>query len=82
VFTPEAHLSHDLAARSALTFRLLDSGEEGQDLLEAAERAEEPPKAWLTQRGYGFKNRRSSAEGLSQAPLGRRQCRAAAQEDA
>lgn len=81
-FTAEGHLSYDLAARSAFTFRYLDSGEEEEDILAATERAEEAAKAWLTQRGYGYKNLRSSAEDLSQAPLGKRQRRAAAQKRA
>lgn len=81
-FTPEGHLSYDLAARSAFTFRFLDSGEEEEDILEASERAEEAAKAWLTERGYGYKNLRSQAEDLSQAPLGKRQRRAAAQKNA
>lgn len=76
-FTPEGHLSYDLAARSAFTFRFLDSGEAEEDILDATERAEEAAKAWLTQRGYGYKNLRSQAEDLSQAPLGKRQRRAA-----
>ncbi|MFD8725211.1 DUF6204 family protein [Streptomyces sp. NPDC059629] len=78
-FTPEGHLSYDIAARPAFTFRFLDGGEEEKDILEAAERAEEAARAWLTERGYGYKNLRSSAEDLSQAPLGKRQRRAAAQ---
>ncbi|MGW2830179.1 DUF6204 family protein [Streptomyces sp. NPDC001286] len=81
-FTPEGHLSYDLAARTAFTFRFLDSGEEEEDILEASERAEEAAKAWLTERGYGYKNLRSQAEDLSQAPLGKRQRRAAAQKNA
>lgn len=81
-FTPEGHLSYDLTARSAFTFRFLDSGEEEEDILEASERAEEAAKAWLTERGYGYKNVRSQAEDLSQAPLGKRQRRAAAQKNA
>jgi hypothetical protein len=76
-YTPEGHLSYDIAARPAFTFRFSDSGEEEEDILEAAERAEEAARAWLTGRGYGFKNLRSSAEDLSQAPLGKRQRRAA-----
>lgn len=36
-FTPEGHLGYDLTARSAFTFRFLDSGEE---------------EAWLTERGH------------------------------
>ncbi|MFF0473498.1 DUF6204 family protein [Streptomyces sp. NPDC004284] len=79
-FTPEGHLSYDLGARSAFTFRFLDSGEEEEDVLEATERAEEAAKAWLAERGYGHKNLRSNAEDLSQAPLGKRQRRAAAQK--
>ncbi|NBM16940.1 DUF6204 family protein [Streptomyces sp. GC420] len=81
-FTPEGHLSYDLAARSAFTFRFLDSGEEEEDILEASERAEEAAKAWLTERGYGYKNLRSRAEDLSQAPLGKRGRRAAARQNA
>ncbi|MBA2811192.1 hypothetical protein E0500_028265 [Streptomyces sp. KM273126] len=80
-FTPEGHLSYDLAARSAFTFRFQDSGEEEEDILEASERAEEAAKTWLTERGYGYKNLRSQAEDLSQAPLGKRQRRAAAQKN-
>ncbi|MGW1026707.1 DUF6204 family protein [Streptomyces sp. NPDC002577] len=78
-FTPEGHLSYDIAARSAFTFRFLDSGEAEEDILEATERAEAAAEAWLTERGYGYKNLKSKAEDLSQAPLGKRQRRAAAQ---
>ncbi|MCQ4042687.1 DUF6204 family protein [Streptantibioticus rubrisoli] len=77
-FTPEGHLSYDLAARAAFTFRFLDSGEAEEDILAATERAEDAAKAWLSERGYGYKNLRCSAEDLSQAPLGKRQRRAAA----
>ncbi|GHI04395.1 hypothetical protein AQI88_36900 [Streptomyces cellostaticus] len=76
-YTPEGHLSYDIAARTAFVFRFSDSGEEEEHILEATERAEEAAKAWLTERGYGFRNLRSSAEDLSQAPLGKRQRRAA-----
>ncbi|MFK8908490.1 DUF6204 family protein [Streptomyces sp. YS-3] len=79
-FTSEGHLSYDLAARSAFTFRFLDSGEEEEDILAATERAERAAKAWLSERGYGYAKLRSSAEDLSQAPLGKRQRRAAAQQ--
>ncbi|MFC4034758.1 DUF6204 family protein [Streptomyces polygonati] len=81
-FTPGGHLSYDLAARSAFTFRFQESGEAEEDILAAAERAEQAAKAWLTERGYGYKNLRSQAEDLSQAPLGKRQRRAAARKDA
>ncbi|MCO5992790.1 DUF6204 family protein [Actinoallomurus rhizosphaericola] len=76
-FTPEGHLTYDLAARSAFTFRFLETGEAAEDISAATERAEEAARAWLTGRGYGYKNLRSSAEDLSQAPLGARQRRAA-----
>ncbi|MEV7980422.1 DUF6204 family protein [Streptomyces sp. NPDC086519] len=79
-FTPEGHLSYDIAARPAFTFRFQDSGEDEEDILEATERAEKAARAWLTERGYGYKNLRSSAEDLSQAPLSKRQRRAAAQQ--
>ncbi|WP_371516173.1 DUF6204 family protein [Kitasatospora sp. NBC_01300] len=76
-FTPEGHLSYDLGARAAFTFRFLDSGEAEEDILAAAERAEQAARAWLAERGYDHKNLRSQAEDLSQAPLGKRQRRAA-----
>ncbi|WP_327121746.1 DUF6204 family protein [Streptomyces sp. NBC_01341] len=78
-FTAEGHLTYDVAARDAFTFRFLDSGEE-EDILEASERAEATAKEWLTERGYRYKNLRSSAEDLSQAPLGKRQRREAARK--
>ncbi|MBV6698219.1 DUF6204 family protein [Kitasatospora aureofaciens] len=77
-FTPEGHLTYDLTARAAFTFRFLDSGEAEEDILDATERAEQSAQAWLTERGYGYKNLRSQADDLSQAPLGKRQRRAAA----
>ncbi|GAB7185996.1 DUF6204 family protein [Kitasatospora sp. Ki12] len=76
-FTPEGHLSYDLSARTAFTFRFLDGGEAEEDILAATERAEQAARDWLTGRGYGHKNLRSQAEDLSQAPLGKRQRRAA-----
>ncbi|MER6734403.1 DUF6204 family protein [Streptomyces puniciscabiei] len=76
-FTPEGTLTYDIAARPAFVFRFSDTGEEEEDVLEAIERAEGAAKAWLTERRYGFKNLRSTAEDLSQAPMGKRQRRAA-----
>ncbi|MCT9139281.1 DUF6204 family protein [Streptomyces violarus] len=81
-FTPEGNLTYDLAARTAFTFRFLDSGKAEEDILEATERAEESARAWLSERGYGYKNFRSQAEDLSQAPLGKRQRREAARKSA
>lgn len=77
-FTPGGHLTYDLAARPAFTFRFLDSGEREEDILAAAERAEAAARAWLDGRAYGYKNLRSQAEDLSQAPQGKRQRREAA----
>lgn len=76
-FTREGHLSYDLSARAAFTFRFLDEGEAEEDILEATERAEQSARDWLDARGYGHKNLRSQAEDLSQAPVGKRQRRAA-----
>ncbi|MGA5407709.1 DUF6204 family protein [Streptomyces lavendulocolor] len=76
-FTREGHLSYDVAARPAFTFRFLDSGEAEEDVLAATERAEEAARAWLDGRGYGYKSLRSQAEDLSYAPMGARQRRAA-----
>lgn len=78
-FTPEGHLSYDLAARAAFTFRFLDSGEAAEDILAATARAEAAAETWLTERGYNYKNLKSQAEDLSQAPMGKRQRRAARQ---
>jgi hypothetical protein len=79
-FTAEGHLSYDLAARPFFTFRFLDSGEQEDDLAEATAHSEASARAWLDARGYGYKNLKSQAEDLSQAPLGKRQRRAAARE--
>ncbi|MGW0208895.1 DUF6204 family protein [Streptomyces sp. NPDC003233] len=76
-FTPEGNLTYDIAARPAFVFRFSAAGEEEEDILEATERAEEAAKAWLTERGYRFKNLRSTTEDLSHAPMGKRQRRAA-----
>lgn len=79
-FTAAGHLSYDLAARPFFTFRFLDSGEQEDDLVGAAQRAETTARAWLDARGYAYKNLKSQAEDLSQAPLGKRQRRAAARD--
>ncbi|MFE6055615.1 DUF6204 family protein [Kitasatospora sp. NPDC056446] len=76
-FTREGHLSYDLSARAAFTFRFLDEGEAEEDILAATERAELSARNWLAERGYGYKNLRSQAEDRSLAPLGKRQRRAA-----
>ncbi|GHE06862.1 DUF6204 family protein [Streptomyces alanosinicus] len=76
-FAPEGTLTYDIAARPAFVFRFSAAGEEEEDILEATERAEAAARGWLAERGYSFKNLRSTAEDLSQAPMGKRQRRAA-----
>ncbi|GAA0225414.1 DUF6204 family protein [Cryptosporangium japonicum] len=71
-FTPEGTLTYDVAVRPAFTFRFSETGEDEEDILLASEQAEEKAAAWLTERGYGYKNLRSSAQDMSQAPLGKR----------
>ena len=80
-FTREGHLAYDIAARDAFTFRFADDGEAEQDILVATERAEHAAKAWLDARGYGYRNLRSSAEDLSQAPMSKHQRRAATRQN-
>jgi hypothetical protein len=75
-FTAEGHLTYDIAARPAFTFRFLESGEKAEDITAATERAEAAAAAWLSQRGYAYKNLRSQAADMAEAPLGKRQRRA------
>jgi Family of unknown function (DUF6204) len=79
-FTAEGQLTYDIAARPFFTFRFLATGESAEDIVDATARAEAAAQAWLTGRGYGFKQMKSGAEDLSQAPLGKRQRREAARE--
>ncbi len=74
-FTPEGHLSYDIAARPFFTFRFADSGETDADLDAATARAEAAAGAWLTERGLAFRLTQTHAEDLSQAPLSKRQRR-------
>ena len=74
-FTPEGHLSYDLAVRPFFTFRFSDSGETDEDLAVATERAEAAAAAWLNERGLAFRLLTSQAEDLSQAPMSKRQRR-------
>ncbi|MDT3441668.1 MULTISPECIES: DUF6204 family protein [unclassified Pseudofrankia] len=78
-FTPEGNLTYDLDARPFFAFRYLDArpaGEADDDpagtLTAAVTRAEAAASAWLDERGYGYRNLRSSAEDLAQMPLGSR----------
>ena len=74
-FTPEGHLSFDLAARPNFTFRFSDTGERDEDLGPATERAEAAARAWLDERGLAFRLLESKSEDMSQAPMSKRQRR-------
>jgi len=73
----EGHLTYDLSAREAFMFRFMEAGEDAVDITDAVERAETAAVTWLTDRGYGFKNLRSQAVDVADAPLSKRQRRAA-----
>jgi hypothetical protein len=76
-FTPDGHLTYDLAFRPAFTFRFLDGGEREADLPPAVERAEAAARTWLDERGYQYTELKSRGEDQSEAPLGKRQRREA-----
>jgi hypothetical protein len=76
-YTVEGHLTYDLSARDAFTFRFLEGSEPPADMTTAAKRAETAAVTWLTGRGYGFKNLRTQAADVADAPLSKRQRRAA-----
>jgi hypothetical protein len=78
-FTPEGHLSYDLAVRPFFTFRFSDTGDSDEDLVAATERAEAAAAAWLNERGLAFKLLTSQAQDLSQAPMSKRQRRSQSQ---
>jgi hypothetical protein len=71
-YTPEGHLTYDLPGRPFFTFRFLATAAEEKDVPVAAALAEEAAAAWLTGRGYGFKNLTSNAVDMSEVPLGAR----------
>jgi hypothetical protein len=72
-YTPEGHLSYDIAARPSFTFRFLASAEDEAGVPDAAARAELTAEEWLTTHGYGYKRLTSTVVDLSQAPAGARQ---------
>lgn len=72
-FTPEGHLTYDVAARPAFVFRFLAEGEAEEDILDATAHAELTAEGWLTDRGYGFKRLTSQAQDLTLAPQSKRQ---------
>jgi hypothetical protein len=80
-YTPEGTLTYDITARPFFTFRFADSVEQEQDIPAAVARAEAAAAAYLTERGYGFKDLSSQAVDLSQVPLGKRGRKLAARND-
>jgi hypothetical protein len=77
-FTPDGHLTYDLAARPFFAFRFAESGETDADLAPATERAEAAARAWLDRRGLSYRLTQTVAEDLSQAPLSKKQRQAQA----
>ena len=74
-YTPEGHLSYDIAARPFFTFRFVTSAETDADIPAATARSEATALAWLDGRGLGYKGVTVRADDLSQAPVGARQRR-------
>src|SRR5690349_9165916 len=71
-YTAEGSLTYDVATRPFFTFRFAATVEEEQEIPAAVVRAEAAAGAWLTERGYAFKNISSQAVDMSQVPLGKR----------
>ena len=80
-YTAEGSLTYDIAARPFFTFRVAATVEREQDIPAAVTRAEAAAAAYLTGRGYGFKNLSSQAADMSQVPLGKRGRKLAARAD-
>ena len=79
-YTDEGHLTYDLSAREAFMFRFMRTSEDDNDPTDAAQvadLAETAAATWLTDHGYGFKHLRSRAVDVADAPLSKRQRRAA-----
>jgi len=77
-FTPEGQLTYDLTMRPFFTFRYLEHGEREEDIVAASGRAQAAAEQWLTERGYGYKGLKVSAEDMSLMPLAKRQRKAQA----
>jgi hypothetical protein len=80
-YTPEGSLTYDIAARPFFTFRFAGTVEREQDIPAAVKNAETAAAAYLSERGYGFKDLSSQAVDMSQVPLGKRGRKLAARED-
>jgi hypothetical protein len=77
-FTAEGQLTYDLAARPFFTFRFLEYGEREEDIVTAGGSAQTKAELWLTERGYGYKGLKVSAEDMELMPLAKRQRKARA----
>ena len=75
-FTPEGHVSYDVAARPFFTFRFAADGDTPDDLAPAVARAVARARTWLDERGYEYKNLAATAEDLADLPPGKRGRRA------
>jgi len=80
-YTPQGHLSYDLAARPFFTFRFAGEAASEAEVPAVTARAEAAAAAWLTSRGLGYKHLTSQTVDLSQVPLGKRGRREAARRD-
>lgn len=80
-YTADGSLTYDIAARPFFTFRKAETVAGEQDIPAAVARAEAAAAAYLTGRGYGFKNLSSQAADMSQVPLGKRGRKLAARAD-
>jgi hypothetical protein len=79
-YTPEGHLAYDVAARPFFTFRFVAEVQEQAQVAGVTVRSQEAAQAWLTGRGYGFKNLSVQTVDLSEVPLGKRGRREAARD--
>jgi hypothetical protein len=71
-YTEQGSLTYDVATRPFFTFRFAATVDEEREIPAAVTRAETAAAAYLTERGYAFKNLSSQAVDMSQVPLGKR----------
>ncbi|GIE48688.1 hypothetical protein Ani05nite_22220 [Amorphoplanes nipponensis] len=80
-YTAQGSLTYDVATRPFFTFRFAETVAGEQDIPAAVGRAEAAAAAYLSARGYGFKNLTAQAVDMSQVPLGKRGRKLAASAD-
>ena len=80
-YTPAGSLTYDIAARPFFTFRFAATVAAEQDIPAAVTRSEASTAAYLSERGYGFKDLTAHAVDMSQVPLGSRGRKLAARND-